>query len=348
MHLTRLRHAATIAAVIVAVAASTPKAWAVAPAPEGPRLAFTTMTALKPWGFSVGTVSPDGSGRAVLLHGSNRGISPNPFSRVSWSPDGTWLYFAGSEGRRKGIYKLRANGTGLQFLRGTEGGRNPVLSPDGSRLAFTRDKPRSGFFIDATSAWVANADGRSASRLTRWIENSDVVPSSFAPDNSGLAVTEIDPITGEAKALLLRPDRRGRVRLLARRASEAVFSPDGSKIALVRQRLSSRSPQFVVDKDLYVMNADGSSSTPMTSTAKIAETQPSWDPLGQRLAFNAYHNSKDAFDAIFDELLPVSNSIVEINADGTCRQKILKLNGAVLRGGVWQPGPDRVPGRIDC
>jgi Tol biopolymer transport system component len=174
------------------------------------------------------------------------------------------------------------------------------------------------------------------------------VPSSFAPDNSELAVTQADPITGKAKVLLLRPDRSGRVRLLAKRASEAVFSPDGSKIALVRQTLSSRGPLFVVDRDLYLMNADGSSSAPITSTARIAETQPSWDPMGQRLAFNAYHNSKDAFDAIFDELLPVSNSIVEINADGTCRRRILKLNGAVLRGGAWQPGPDRAPGRIEC
>lgn len=305
------------------------------------------MTALNPRGVSLRTVSPDGLEQVVLLHGSNRGIYPSPFSRVSWSPDGTWLYFAGAEGRRKGIYKLRADGTGLRFLRGTEGGRNPVLSPDGSKLAFTRDKPRSGL-AEATSAWVADADGRSASQLTRLFGTTEVVPSSFAPDNSELAVTLAEPITGEAKVLLLQPNRGGRVRLLAKRASEAVFSPDGSKIALVRLTLSSRGPQFVVDKNLYVMNADGSSSIPITSTTKIAETEPSWDPLGERLAFSAYHNSKDPLEAIFNELLPVNNSIVEINADGTCRRKILKLNGGILRDPAWQPGPDRAPGRIEC
>lgn len=348
MHLTRLRHTATIAAVIVAVTASTPKAWTAAPAPDGPRLTFTVMTALKPWGFSLMTGGPDGSRRVVLLRGSNRGISPNPFSRVSWSPDGTWLYFAGVEGRRNGIYKLRADGTGLRFLHGTEGGRNPVLSPDGSRLAFTRDKPNSGLLVSITSAWVTDAQGRSALQLTRWSRKNEAVASSFAPNNLGLAVTKTNPITGKSNVWLLRPDRSGQVRLLARRASEAVFSPDGSKIAFVRHTMSSRGLPFVVDKDLYVMNADGSSITPITRTTKIAESQPNWDPAGQRIAFNAYHNSKDALGAIFDNLLPVNNSIVEINADGTCRQKILKLNGAVLRGAVWQPGPDRAAGRIEC
>jgi len=306
------------------------------------------MTALKPRGYSIETVSPDGSGRLVLLRGANRGMYPNPFSRATWSPDGTWLFFAGIEGRRKGIYKLRTDGTGLRFLRGTEEGRNPVLSPDGSRLAFTRDKKSSGSFLGSTSVWVTDADGRSASQLTRWIGNTETAPCSFAPDNSKLAVTQENPITGETKVLLLRPEGSRRVRLLARRASEAVFSPDGSRIALVRQTLSSRGPQFVVNQDLYLMSRDGSSSTPITSTPKVAETQPSWDPLGQRLAFDAYHNSKDALGALFDKVLPVNNSIVEINADGTCRQKILKLNGAILRGGVWQPGPDRGPGRIEC
>jgi Tol biopolymer transport system component len=305
------------------------------------------MTALKPQGFSLGTVSPDGSGRAVVLRGSKRGIYPNPFSRVSWSPDGTWLYFAGGDGRRSGIYKLRADGTGLRFLRGTKEGTNPVLSPDGSKLAFTRDT-FSGFIPTGTAIWVGDGEGHGASQRRRWGVETKAMPSSFAPDNSQLAVTLSAVASEKTSVLLLQLDQGGRARLLARRASEAVFSPDGSKIALVRHTLSSRGPRFTVDRDLYVMDADGSSSTPVMSTPKIGETQPSWDPLGQRIAFNAYHNSKSALDALFDELLPVNNSIVEVNADGTCRQKVLKLPGAILRGAAWQPGTDRATGRIEC
>jgi Tol biopolymer transport system component len=136
--------------------------------------------------------------------------------------------------------------------------------------------------------------------------------------------------------------------VLAEHASEAAFSPDGSKIALVRHTVSSRSPRYTVDKDLYVMNTDGSKSTPVTSTTHVAETQPSWDPSGQRIAFNSFHNSKDFLESLFDELLPVNNSIAEINADGRCRRRVLKLNGAILRGGAWQPGSDRAPGPIEC
>ncbi len=335
------------AVVLLAAPTGTPRAWA-APAPDGPRLAFIALSSLQPRGFSVQTVGPDGRGRLVLQRGSTRGVTPVPGTRVSWSPDGTWLLFSGWKGPRRGIYKLRADGSGLRFLRGTEGGRNPLLSPDGTRLAFTRDRLPDDLFVDVLSAWVADADGRHAQQLTPWHARTEAIPTSFAPDNSRLALTKVDPYSGKSNVLLIRPDRTARVELLVKRASDAVFSPDGSRLALVRHKMSTTTPRFVVNKDLHLMDPNGTSSTPLTKTPKTAETHPSWDPSGQRLSFNAYRNSKDAFDALFNDLLPLSNSIVQINADGTCRQKILKVKEVALRGGTWQPGPDRVPGPIAC
>jgi Tol biopolymer transport system component len=277
-------------------------------------------------------------------------VVPSPGSTVSWSADGAWLAFAGSKGRRKGIYRLGADGTGLRFLRGTKGGRHPVVSPDGRRIAFARDRISGDLSFLASSAWVASADGRGASRLTPWRNYVEYLPSSFSPDGSVVAVTRSDLRSGSRSTVFLhRLDGRRGVRVLARRASEAVFSPDGSQIALIRHKVSSRGGiPVVVNKDLYVMGADGTASKALTRTHRIAETRPSWDPSGQRIAFNSFRISKDPIEALFDELLPVDNSIVQVNADGSCRQKLLSLRGAALYAPAWQPGPGREAGRIEC
>ncbi len=313
--------------------------------PEGPWLAFPAMNTLQPTGFSVRGMAADGSDRVVVARGSRRGIVPNPFSTVSWSPDGAWLAFAGFKGPRKGIYELRSDGTGTRFLVGTEGGRNPILSPDGSKLAFVRDN----FKIGATTTWVAGAGGRKAVRLTPRRRAVEYLPSSFSPDGSVLAVTRKDLRSNRSKVLLFGLGGRSDFRVLAREASEAVFSPDGLQIALVRQRTVRRGKfPVVVSKDLYVMSADGTSNEAVTPTPRLAETHPSWDPSGQRIAFNSYHLSKEPIEELFNELLPFGNSIMEVNADGSCKEKILSLRNGALRGPVWRPGRGHEAGRIEC
>ena len=104
----------------------------------------------------------------------------------------------------------------------------------------------------------------------------------------------------------------------------------------------------VVNKDLYVMSADGSSNKVVAPTPSLAETHPSWDPSGQRIAFNSYHLSKNPFEEFFNELLPIGNSIMEVNADGSCKQKILSLKNGALHGPAWRPGQGRGAGRIEC
>lgn len=315
--------------------------------PEGPRLAFASMSAFKPSGFRIKVMPPEGGRPATLLRGSKRGVVPTPFFAPSWSNDGVWLVFAGSKGNREGIYKMRADGSGLRFVPGTNGGRSPVLSPDGTKIAFAKDRIGGGFSFFSTTSWLADADGGAVSRLTPWRKNVEFAPSSFSADSRTLALTKIDLRSNMSVALLLRLGGGQRVRLLARRAAEPVFSPDGSQIALVRHKASPHRKDVIVNKDLYVMSADGSGSRALTRTHRIAETRPSWNPSGQRLTFNSFRISKDPIEAFFEELLPFGNSIVQVNADGSCRRKVLSSNAA-LYGPAWQPGPGRGAGRIEC
>jgi Tol biopolymer transport system component len=315
------------------------------PLTEGPWLAYSSMTSLKPSDFGIGAVKADGSGRVVLARGSQRGTVPNPFSTVSWSPDGTWLAFAGTRRGARNIYKLRSNGTGLQLLRNTNGGRNPVIAPDGGTLAFARDNTHTG----TATTWLVGLDGRNLVRLMPPRKGVEYLPSSFSPDGSLLAVTRRDLGSTESRVLLFTLNGCRCFRVFARRASEAVFSPDGLQVALVRNAPSHRNGAAAgINKDIYVTGINGNSNEAITQTPQLVETHPSWDPSGQRLAFNSYHLSKDPLAAIVDELLPFGNSIMQVNTDGSCRQKLVSLKAGVLRGPVWYPGGGHEANRIQC
>lgn len=74
----------------------------------------------------------------------------------AWSPDGTWLAFAGRDGSAINLYVVRPDGSAMTQLT-TDGvmARSPAWSPDGQHLAYLSNK--TGFF----EAWVVDltADG---------------------------------------------------------------------------------------------------------------------------------------------------------------------------------------------
>lgn len=343
-----LRYAGGLCAVATALALAGGNKAAAAPVPDGPRLAFAALSALKPSGFTVRTVGTEVPRSLVVLRGSSRGVAPKPLSGVAWAADGSRIAFAGSQGKSSGIYIARADGSGVHFLRGTKHGENPVFSPDGRKIAFSRGGLDRRFLL-ASTPWVARVNGRGAHRVAGWREGIEYAPSSFSPDGSVLAVTSTNFETGKPKALLLKLDGSGGRRPLARfPASDPVFSPDGSQIALVRHSFSRRGKAESTHKDLYLMSRGGTDLRQLTRTRWIAESHPSWDPSGQRIAFNSFRISKDPFEAVFDELLPFGNSIVQVNADGSCREKLISLHDAAIYGMKWQPGPGREAGRIEC
>jgi len=78
------------------------------------------------------TVRPDGSGREVVADGRD----------PAWAPDGS-LYFSAADDFGP-ISRIGAGGGEPIPLAGTEGGREPAISPDGNWLAFSRAPTRAG------------------------------------------------------------------------------------------------------------------------------------------------------------------------------------------------------------
>lgn len=254
------------------------------------------------------------------------------WSRPSWSADGSLLTF-GAYGEWSGevVGVAEANGPGIRFFRraSLEGG-DPVMAPDGHTVAY----------LHKDSIWLLNVMSgsvRQARRLRTAFE-----PSSFSPDGSKLAGT-VGWLGSNAVAVDLRT---GHVSLLAREASEPVYSPDGSEVAFIRWKnwrtsaIDDGSPPI---DELRVTRVGTFPRSRLLLRSHKLLAWPSWDPSGQRLAFtrtrvveNGYTDPKKG------------DALMAINANGTCLKRVYSDPETTLYGSAWQPGPGREAGPISC
>ncbi len=344
--------------------------WARAALPDGPSLAAVEIDGkhAKPGGgMAPAAIALEGidplTGTAqplVTTRVRSRRLSPSPFYAPSWSPDGALLAFGGESPRRSGVFVVRADGGRPRFVRGTSNGFAPVFSADGRSIAFARGKSvsrttatlggkkHSGSF-SGTTTWIVSAGGGRPHRLTPWRNRLHVIPSSFSPDGSTLAVTEARRGSFPRASLLRLADRSRRP--LASPAEEPAFSPDGSTIAYVGYRpgqvVRASQGRALHVGDVYLMAPDGSEARPLLETDGIRESAPSWDPSGRRLAF-AQLDLGAGTVPLTHLLFPVGGAIVQVNADGTCPAAIRSFPWAAPYGPAWRPGPGRAAGPIVC
>jgi len=333
---------------------------AMAAAPAGPRLAVVELSA-KPPRIELVTLNQNGGDPLRLAGG---GVRSKPqvdfFSPVSWFPDGEKLAFSGVVGFEKGddheaiqkIFTVGADGRGLRVVRGTREALGPIVSPDGRTVAFTRSIDREvpttvggkswkeGFH--GSSIWTVDIQTGAQRRLTPWRSGLDYTASSFSPDGSTLLATfEDDLLLNEPQPVALKLDGSGSRRIVEAGGS-AVYSPDGTQIALVR-RIEEYGENRAENTDLFVVDADGSGLRRLTRTPGQPELSPSWDPSGERLAYVRLPLERSE-EAPFG----LGTALMQINADGSCQSRIASPRLSFFFAPVWQPGPGREAGRIEC
>lgn len=354
---------------IAALFASAAAPGASASAPEGPRLAFTRLSG-RPEALQILSTDPIGGAAQLIVSGDRRHLPlPYPFTGPSWSPDGSQLAFSGVPRlpRRHGavpplqVYVVAADGGGLRAVPGTNGGYAPIFSPDGHTLAFSRVRERvrgergkrRGMKVvyESASIWLVDLTTGAVRQLTPWRNHLVNVASSFSPDGSVLALSR--RVGNRQEAVALRLDGSGST-VLSKGGLAPVYSPDGSQIALLRGKRRTfrerhREGRTIVTStttttmtDLFVMSADGSGLRRLTDTPRLIESAAGWDPSGQRLAYVARGATS------LEGILGFADTIVEQNADGTCRTPVLTDPGFAFYGPAWQPGPGRAAGRIPC
>lgn len=341
-----------------------------AASPSGPRLAFVEWKPQKPERITLVTAGPSGTGRLVVPVGP--GLVPFPGDDdISWLPDGSRIAATASKPPPRRLKKGQEDppswiyvvdpGTGrAQRVPGTRGGQNPVVSPDGTQVAFSRYREAFHFnpknplafrLYMSTSTWIASLIGGKPRRITPWRNGLFEQPSSYSPDGAVLALDR-DGLRRAPEAVAYHLDS-GRTTAIARNAENPVYSPDGSRIALASYRdgiaVEGEEGPIAVS-ELYLVDPDGSNPVRLTHSRKWQEFVPSWDPSGQRLVF---------IRSTARWALGMTNVVMEINPDGTCPTLVLgklrpegkygpSLKGPGLYAPTWQPGPDHAAGPIPC
>ena len=200
-------------------------------------------------------VNSDGTGLRKLAGGS----------RPAWSPDGRTILF----GNNQGIATIEPDGGGLKQLTVPlqYQPEEATWSPDGSRLAFTL-RASSG----ADEIFTMNRDGTRLVRLTP-VGGSDLGPK-WSPDGSRIAfrMDLMGPVDHTSGLGVMNADGSGRSIVADVELEDVDFtwSPDGGRLAF------AVSIDFRVgDRDVYVVNVDGSGLSNLTRNP-ATDQWPSW------------------------------------------------------------------------
>ena len=144
--------------------------------PDGRQLAFADRA---PGPYGELAVADVDSGKVRLLtHDGQLALSP------AWSPDSRSIYFASSRGGTLNIWKIGADGSGLQQITAGEGDDAELdVSPDGKRIVFSTLRQN---IVLAQLDLLARAGEQSVKLLTTDPARSQFGPA-YSPDGKHLA-----------------------------------------------------------------------------------------------------------------------------------------------------------------
>lgn len=204
-----------------------------------------TLLAVTSWADdmdSVYTMKSDGTDRRLVLDNA---------SSASWSPDGKQLVVVRATKISTSLAIVDADGTDAHMLVGTAEASSPKWSPDGKRIAF----------LDRNGVVSTIAPQGDVAPMPTKIEASGF---SWSPDSSKLAYDGYRGEDGAGHAVVVVVDlASGRETTLTGAQTDAEtpsWSPEGDQIAFLSMSSTSASSGCGshVDRELWVMNADGS------------------------------------------------------------------------------------------
>lgn len=252
--------------------------------PDGSRIAFTTEVSRAPQPC-VATAEvdaeiafvQDGVLRAVRRDGTGSraigGTETFGSAGVDWRPDGGYVVVATEA---DGLL-LVAERTGTTNAVGPQAAYTPVVSPDGTRIAYTLDDVEQ----EDAEIWVVDLESGDRTKLT---------------DNDA---DDLEPAWScDGQALLFSSDRGGEDSDIWRMAADGTgatnltdtdgwdefapaASPTGDRIAISSDQHG--------DLDVMVMKADASDAAdPLHLTTSAQDDDlPSWSPDGTRIAYTS-------------------------------------------------------------
>jgi Tol biopolymer transport system component len=203
----------------------------------------------------------------------------------SFSSDGNQVAFAWNRSSPAGVeiyVKLVSEGEPRQLTRTGKLNFNPVWSPDGQRIAFTRSSE------SETAIFTISSYGEGERKLLT-VDGGAERRISWSPDGKFLAFADSyknRPLRGSAIFLLSLDtlEKRALTSPPADYFDEGpAFSPDGRTLAFVRGSASDSGSGL----DLYVVPVSGGEPRRLTFGDDLFWTGPTWTEDGREIVFSS-------------------------------------------------------------
>jgi len=217
--------------------------------PNGTKILFQSDRDHPDTGYmDIYVMNSDGSGVTRLTSDANDD------SMASWSGDGWKIVFQSMRnGVNYQVYSMNADGSNQVCLTNTSSSDGePSWSSDGTKIAFASDRDHAGY----DSVYVMNSNGTSQQRMTFSASTVDDTQPAWSRDGSKIAFVSTRDSTTE---------------------TWQETDDDGNHITRARVH---------INKEIYVMNADGSGQTRLTSDL-ANDDAPSWSPDGSKILFRS-------------------------------------------------------------
>jgi dipeptidyl aminopeptidase/acylaminoacyl peptidase len=169
-----------------------------------------------------------------------------------------------------------AGATPLRLTKHPATDASPTWSPNGAQVAFESNRNGDWNSYNDSDIYVMNANGTKVREVTF----SNSFDGDPAWGHSGKIAFE-SMRTGNGDVWTVSPGGSGETNLTGSSKAfdgDPSWSPDGTKIAFTSERDNG-------DREIYVMNADGSNPTRLTTSPGFDEN-PSWSPSGSQIAFD--------------------------------------------------------------
>ena len=261
--------------------------------PDGRSVAFRRR------GGELYLATPDGGSQVRLTRTTGTDIRDG---QPSWSPDGGRIAFVRKHWRQEAgsaeLYVINADGSGLRRL--TANGiaeQSPAWRPEptserilgGRRLR--ESAPGVIAFARSDGIYAMRPDGTDIRALRRGGPASSAAALAWSPDGRRLAF--LSGLPPQQSLWVMGADGRHVVRLASATSAAGEFlgppawSPDGTLLAYTAKRAGAAValPAERVDRDVWVVNADGSDRRPLRRTPKQWEGEVDWNPTGGRILY---------------------------------------------------------------
>jgi len=234
-------------------------------------------------------------------------------------PQAASIVFMSDRDGNQEIYRMNIDGSNqTRLTQNAAQDSIPSWSPDGSRIAFSRDG----------QIYAMNADGSNQVALTQNPSFNYYV--DWSPDGSKIAFLDLG-MNGNQEIYLMNADGSNRVNLTQNPANDwfPAWSPDGSKTAFTSHRYGPSGA------NIFSMNADGSNQVNLTP-GPLGAGEFSWSPDGSKIVYQSQ---------AFSVNTGFNDEIFVMNADGSSKTKLTNNINRVLGAidyPVWSPDGSKI------